>query len=363
MAEIKIVQCKKCKSVTRFNGSSGNCIWCGENVQYIEGMMAYSDSGRCEKCGTRIDGVCSDCNSNTYVKRPSDLKAREILIGPYITWDQFNRDIIDFSDSLKGKGYDAVIGVPRSGLVVATQMSIRMGLPLYSIGEYGPIYLGGGLRVRKRVFESIPRKALLVEDSTVSGTSVSEAVRWMGDEMESWDVSIAAVYATPGQIKNIDEYHRELELPHWFEWHLMWSSYLMEQLKVGVDFDGILCPDFTAEQDDDGWRYLDAMKKAKCLVPQGTYIHAIITARLEKYRPWTEEWLNRFGISYKHLIMGQWASKAERESACIGSYKAEYINKLGCRLFIESCPHQSIVIKDKIQYGVLCPALGGSIAK
>jgi len=363
MAEVKITQCLKCKCVTRFVGNEGSCIWCGERIENQPGMLMYPDTGRCEKCGDKVDGVCKRCKPSSYVNNPVSSKAREILLGPYITWQQFNQDIIDFSDSLKGKGYDAVIGVPRSGLVVASQMSIRMGLPLYSIGEYGPIYLGGGRRVRNRVIEGIPKKALLVEDSTNSGTSVTEAVRWMGDEMESWGVSIAAVYATPSQIKNIDEYHRELELPHWFEWHLMWSSCLMEQLNVGVDFDGILCPDFTAEQDDDGWRYLDAMKKAKCLVPQGTYIHAIITARLEKYRPWTEEWLNRFGISYKHLIMGQWASKAERESACIGSYKAEYINKFGCRLFIESCPHQSIVIKDKIQYGVLCPALGGSIAK
>lgn len=364
MAEVKIIQCKHCKQTTRVVGSDpANCVWCKKSVAYVEGLRTYPDTGRCEKCGEIVQGICSDCKPvvPTYVSKPAVI--RDMLIGPYITWQQFNADIIAFSDSLKGKGYDAVIGVPRSGLSVATQMSIRMGIPLYSIGEYGPIYLGGGLRVRSRMSASDPKKALLVEDSTASGASLKEAVRWMGSAMQEWDVHKAAVYTTDTQSSKLDEYYRRLELPHWFEWNLLWNEIVMGGLQVAVDFDGILCNDFTAEQDDDGWRYLDALKNRTCLIPSGTKLFAIITARLEKYRSHTERWLRKHGITVQHLIMGQWEDNEDRAKHCMGAYKAEWCRKLGSKMFIESCPVQARVIKQNSDIAVLCPQLGGSIAK
>lgn len=325
--------------------------------------MTYSVQDHCEKCGSKGSGICTNCTSDNPVPRKINYRERSMLIGPYISWQQFNQDILDFSDSIKGKGYDAVIGVPRSGMVVASQMSIRLGVPLYSLGEYGPIYLGGGLRVRKRDTSLDPSKALLVEDSTASGYSFKEAVAWMDETMQSWNVHKAAIYATESQLPNLDEWHRELELPHWFEWNLIWNEIVMQGLKVGVDFDGILCPDFAPDEDDDGWKYLEKMKNTRCLVPQGTHIYAIITARMEKYRPFTEDWLRKHGITYQHLIMGKWESNEEREQHCMGTYKAEHCDKLGVGMYIESCPHQAKVIKSLRSHAVLCPALGGSIAK
>jgi hypothetical protein len=248
-------------------------------------------------------------------------------------------------------------------MVVASQMSIRLGVPLYSLGEYGPIYLGGGLRVRRRSESPDPIKALLVEDSTASGYSFKEAVAWMDETMQSWNVHKAAIYATESQLPNLNEWHRELELPHWFEWNLIWNQVVMQGLKVGVDFDGILCPDFAPDEDDDGWKYLEKMKNTRCLVPQGAHIYAIITARMEKYRPFTEDWLRKHGITYQHLIMGKWESNEEREQYCMGTYKAEHCDKLGVGMYIESCPRQAKVIKSLRSHAVLCPALGGSIAK
>ncbi len=371
MAKFLSVFCNHCGKPTRIEKSSSfsPCIWCKEIVE--KGCRALPLSNKCEKCGIAIgDNSCDRCAGNgtalklrTEGEFKTEFKKKSLLIGPYISWQQFNQDILDFSDSLKGKGYDAVIGVPRSGMVVASQMSIRLGVPLYSLNEYGPIYLGGGLRVRKRQNFGDPKNALLVEDSTASGYSIREAVKWMGDAMQEWKVNTAAVYTTDSQKANLSIYHRVINLPHWFEWNLIWNRFLMDQLNVGVDFDGILCPDFTTEQDDDGWRYLEAMKNAKCLVPAGTHIHAIITARLEKYRPWTQEWLKKHGITYNHLVMGNWQTKDERSTQCIGSYKAEKATQLDAKMFVESCPLQAKIIKSKSDVAVLCPALGGSIAR
>lgn len=374
MAKVLTVSCKYCFSPTRVSSGKGSspCVWC--NQKNDKGSFRVRSSDRCEKCASLIgDDFCPRCSGKTsYCDRDStrasgkesvDFRKRSLLIGPYISWQQFNQDIIDFSDSIKGKGYDAVIGIPRSGMVVASQMSIRLGIPLYSLGEYGPVYLGGGLRVRRRGGSAEPVKAIMVEDSTASGHSLLEAEKWMDGLMEKWGVCKAAIYSVPGQIENLEEYHRELDLPHWFEWNLIWNKWIMDQWKVGVDFDGILCPDFTPDQDDDGWRYLDAMKKARCLVPSGTHIYAIVTARLEKYRPWTEDWLTKHGITYEHLIMGPWGDRNERSKVCLGSYKADHCEALGVGMFIESCPVQSEVMRSRRYQPVLCPALGGSIAK
>jgi len=374
MAKIITVSCKHCGSPTKVkaSGEPAKCVWCKREASSQMRNLGHSD--RCEKCGSNVgDNFCPRCTGScdhqenrksfAVTKEAVEFQQKSKLIGPYISWGQFNRDIIDFSDSLKGKGYDAVIGVPRSGLVVASQMSIRMGLPLYSISEYGPIYLGGGLRVRDRFDLSDHKKALLVEDSTATGFSMREAVEWMDEAMRTWNVRKAAVYATGSQTKKIDEYHRKLELPHWFEWNLLWNKMVMEGLNVCVDFDGILCPDFTTEQDDDGWRYIEAMKSAKSLATEGTHIHGIVTARLEKYRPWTEDWLRKHGITFNYLIMGKWETKDERSTQCIGSYKAKKATELGAKLFVESCPLQAKVIRSKSNIAVLCPKLGGSIAK
>jgi hypoxanthine phosphoribosyltransferase len=354
------------------DGEITSCVWCGKDVD--ANCRKTKQSAVCEKCGKNVgDDFCECCEmqkDTSYVQRPIirgktqvDFHKNTSLLGPYITWEQFNNDIIDFSDSLKGKGYDAVIGVPRSGLAVATQMSIRLGVPLYSVGEYGPVLLGGGLRVRRRNADEEPKKALLVEDSSNTGFSLKEAEQWLGEAAQLWNVKKAAIYSTESQLANLHEYHRSLELPHFFEWNLIWNDRFMVRRNVGVDFDGILCTDFTTEEDDDGWRYIDAMKNKRCLVPSKTHVYAIITARLQKYRPWTEDWLRKHGIAFDHLIMGDWDTKEEREKDCIASYKAKKCKELGIRFFIESSIHQANIMKEKLDHPILCPALGGSITK
>lgn len=371
MAKVLTVSCKHCLLPTRVDasGSAAKCVWCQKQVDST--CRVVKSKPTCEKCDKHIgDDFCDDCangqtpkNTSTVAKgsRAVAFRKQSDLIGPYISWEQFNKDILEFADQLKGKGYDAVIGVPRSGMIVATQMSVRLGIPLYCVTEFGPVYLGGGLRVRRRIEDlPDPKKALLVEDSSASGFSFREAEKWMDESMSFWNVKKACLYVTRCQLKSVSEYFRQLELPHWFEWNLLWNQVIMRDRKVAVDFDGILCDDFTSEQDDDGWRYLDALKNMRCLVPQGTHLHAIITARLEKYRPWTEDWLRNHGVTFKHLIMGQWANKEEREKDCIAAYKAKNCVQVHAGMFIESDANQAKSMKQLIDIPILCPNLGGS---
>lgn len=378
MVKVIGVLCDHCQSPCRLAPGEGviSCVWCGEDVSEAC-ERRYVPNDQCEHCAKLVgQDVCYECRKGEGLAEPEKrhvvekltedkMRDREILVGPWITESDLHREAIDFADSLKDKGYDSLCGIPRSGLLVANIMSIRMGLPLYLASDLGPVYAGGGLRVRRRQeTPENPRRMLLVEDSTASGHSFREIEgKWGEETLRAVGAVRAAVYATPDQVPHLAEFHRELPLPHWFAWNLLWNPFVMDAWKVGVDFDGVLCPDFEWSQDDDGWRYLAAMKSRRCLVPRGCHFHAIITARLEKYRPQTSDWLERFGITTDNLVMGPWRNNQERAGACIGSWKADHCDRLGVGMFVESDGDQARVISARRPQPVLCPALGGSIAQ
>ncbi len=84
-------------------------------------------------------------------------------------------------------------------------------------------------------------------------------------------------------------------------------------------------------------------------------IHTLVTARLEKYRAATEEWLARNGILYDNLLMMPYASKAERVAASrYGAFKAEAYQAAGAMIFIESNHRQAQEIADRTARPVIC---------
>ena len=73
-------------------------------------------------------------------------------------------------------------------------------------------------------------------------------------------------------------------------------------------------------------------------------MRALITSRLEKYRPETEDWLSKHGVQYKSLIMMPYATKAERLAGIPhGLWKAERYREImdECALFVESDERQA----------------------
>lgn len=65
-------------------------------------------------------------------------------------------------------------------------------------------------------------------------------------------------------------------------------------------------------------------------------IKALVTSRLEKYRPETEEWLRRHGVVYEQLIMLDLPSAAERRQAGVAWIaQGGYYRTSSARLVIE----------------------------
>jgi len=275
------------------------------------------------------------------------------------TYRDLVNETLSFCDKVDATEYDGILGVPRSGLLCASLMAQRLGLPLWSFDKSGGVTeLAGGLRMDRVARKDNPR-ILVVEDSSASGYSMAEAKRKCRDI----NATFAAVFATKSASKNLDLWHKMVPLPHWFEWNLFGNSYLCEGLRIASDMDGIICPDFTAEEDDDAWRYADRMRTMECLIPKGTHFHAIITARLEKYRTLTEHWLKQNEISYGKLIMGPWETKNARATRCMGSWKWVKARSVDAGMFIESDPMQAEVMASKGSIPIICPEAGGTYVR
>jgi hypothetical protein len=215
--------------------------------------------------------------------------------------------------------------------------------------------VGNGWRLRDQA-RSAYRTVLLVDDTAWHGVSMAEASEMVGRAFPGAEVLRVAIYATTQSQERLDAWACTYDGVHYLQWNLFNSGHAD---RLATDFDGILCPDFTAEQDDDGPGYLAALRARPALqTPRRRPLPAIITARLEKYREPTLAWLARYGIRCRKLVMGPWGSQAERSRSDVAAWKAEQFLATGLDLFVESDPRQARRIRELTGKRVLCPALG-----
>lgn len=255
------------------------------------------------------------------------------------------------------KDIDLVVGIPRSGMLVASMISLYMNLPLTDLDSFltGHIYHCGNTKRKTSWIFDVTKvnKILLVDDTSFSGVAAKEALDKIANAFSSISVCFLICYVTP-QTKDIpDIYLEELSSPRAFEWNYL------HQANSGYfcfDLDGVLCLNPTKEQDDDGFNYLDFIRNASLRVAPTRRIGHIVTCRLEKYRPETEKWLLDNGIEYKELIMMDYETAQERTLANEdGNFKGRVYKSIeDSWLFIESDPTQAEIIASTSQKLVFC---------
>ena len=220
--------------------------------------------------------------------------------------------------------FSAVAAIPESGRLPAALIGLQTGRPVLDLGDLlAPA-------------AAVPDGALLlVEDVCLTGASMAAARERLAGRHPGVVVHRLAAFCQPGAEAAVDLAFAAAPADPVFEWSLFRSPVVERAM---FDLDGILCGDCPAEDDDDGPRYRRFLETATPqAVPRGQ-VHAIVTARLEAYRPETEAWLARQGIAYGRLIMLELASDAERRrTRPQGRFKAAaYAADPGARLFVES---------------------------
>lgn len=249
-------------------------------------------------------------------------------------------DVLDWSVSLP-RDFDTVIGIPRSGLIIALMLSQIRNIRVGSVQSL----LSGEYEYGHRVIPGIekePKKILVVDDTLKRCRTLFKVKRAL---LNFDNISYGAVYISPGKESYVDYYYKILESPRPFLWNVFHSLYLD---KMCVDIDGVLCVDPTPEENDDGVNYRKFILNAQPVYIPTCPIHSIVTSRLEKYRTLTEKWLKRYNIKYKNLIMSPYNNATERRVANdYGEKKAEYYIRTGVEteLFIESSLYEAWVIR------------------
>ena len=260
----------------------------------------------------------------------------------------------------------AIAGVARSGLSVATMLAMYLQLPMITIRQTmnDIVDTGNGWRLGgSKHVDPRQGKILVVDDTVMTGNSI-KAIRPL-IKSQIGNAVYAAVYVNPLARLKPDIWAVDLPWPHILEWNVF-NSILSPS--CAMDFDGILCHDCPAGSDDDGKKYLTFIQHAKPLyVPRRTPIPLIVTARIEKYRAETENWLRRHNIRWNRLVMHPAATLRDRMRDNIAAFKAKHFAvwakshrpSPGPTMFFESEDRQAREIAQISKLMVICPHTAG----
>lgn len=270
----------------------------------------------------------------------------------FISHKQLLKDVRNWSNRLPDD-LIAVVGVPRSGLLPALHLALHRNLHLVSLAD-----LQAGRRpweepLRRFVFSKSEGRILIVDDSINTG----QTLRSLRQKLTPSDGYLfGAVYGERSHASEVDFIYRTLPQPRCFEWMLFHSSQIENAC---LDLDGVLCEDVRYQEEDSGSgldAWLGHLAGASSRFLPGRKVLAVVTSRLEKYRPQTEEWLRKHNVQYGELVMSPHHTAVVRRAARDhAARKAEYYQQnLDARLFIESSLEQSREIAELTGKPVLC---------
>lgn len=291
--------------------------------------------------------------SNPFTENPD-------VTPPFISTSKYMEDVKLLSRMLP-EDTCRIIGVSRSGLCAASMVAMLLHLPMSIVRQsMGDLIDGGnGWRLTGNVPDT--GTVVVIDDTCMTGNSFRHVIPIVKSKYSN--VKSCAVYVNPLAKKKPDIWVQDLPWPHFLEWNLF-NSVLSSS--CGTDFDGILCRDCTREEDDDGLRYINFIRTAELMYPmRRVQIPLIVTARIEKYRKETEEWLARKRISVKKLVMAPQNTLRDRQRMNIAEFKARHFVQftassrvLKPAFFIESDPQQAQEISKMSNGLVVCPAAG-----
>ena len=248
---------------------------------------------------------------------------------------------IRLSEALAGEKFDIVIAIPRSGMVPAIQIALFRNLPVTDLDSYvrGEVFAHGIKRDAPNYrADSHYRRPLIVDDSVDTGDSLALAKNKLKNV--SCDPVFLAAYVHDLSVSKVDLHLEIVPMPRVFEWNFWHHKQLLAH--SCIDIDGVLCPDPTEAENDDGPNYLRFLSETRSLVQPTHPIGHIVTSRLERYRSETTAWLAQAGISYGQLHMLDLPSASERrERRAHAPFKARVYKETRTSMFVESNTYQA----------------------
>lgn len=255
------------------------------------------------------------------------------------------------------KDVTLIIGLPRSGMLPATLISLYLNKPLGSLDLLldKKFYKSGSTRLinnHRYEFELNDSDVILiVDDSIASGGSIKKAKDAIKQSKIENKIYYSAIYGSKRSTSEVDVLFEKVSFPRMFEWNALHHNELQNAC---VDIDGVLCKDPKISENDDGIRYQNFLKNAEPKFITHHYIEKLVTSRLEKYRPETETWLKKYSINYGELVMLNLPNAKSRIEYGAAKYKAEIYKKSSSIIFIESEKLQALEIAKISGKPVIC---------
>lgn len=275
----------------------------------------------------------------------------------FLTFNNLADDLVENIHKIP-RDIDVVVGVPRSGCILAGMIAGYINKPLGDLDSFinGHIYSAGATKNSKDWVDNIAevKKALIVEDSVQRGTSIESVKARITEYCQNIECVYLAAYVSCEGKGFVDIYFRKIDDLRIFEWNYLHNIKFLK--RTCFDLDGVLCMDPTEEENDDGPKYVNFLLNATPKFIPSSEIGWIVTSRLEKYRNETEEWLKKNGIKYRELIMLNLKSAEERRQLGVhADFKAEQYKSLNeAFLFVESNEMQAIKINEITKKSVFC---------
>ncbi len=242
--------------------------------------------------------------------------------------------------------YDVIVGIPRSGLLVATIVALRLGKPLTTpdLFSRNDFWLSNRLP-----YPDSGNNILLVDDSVDSGQTMAEAHMKVESAAPDGKITTAALIVSPESAGRVDCYHKIIPLPRVFEWNLLHCK----KGKLVSDLDGVLAENCPSGYDQDEKLYVKWLKNCKPYIIPYFEIDVILSSRLEKYRRQTEVWLKQHHILYKKLILWDLDCKSNRQGKN-AQFKIKHILRIQPDLVWESSYLEAKEIWEKTKVPTLC---------
>jgi len=231
------------------------------------------------------------------------------------------------------KDIGLVVGVPRSGLIVALLIAQQLKCPVASLDWPEGYHIGFSKRLKGQKLGS---RILLVDDSARTGNTMKRAIETLKEKIKDHDISTLCMYVTGDTVGMVDYHSRLLPACRLFQWNALNHSLLRTSL---VDIDGVLC------RDPEKAEYTNASKMAafvENVVPKIRAEYrtmAYVTWRPVTLKGRTVRWLKTHGFRYGKIYF-----RPENMTERVGvsaqtkaQWKANVYKKhKDARLFIES---------------------------
>lgn len=262
-----------------------------------------------------------------------------------------NADTRRFAQSLPD--VDLVVGIPRSGLLAANLLCLHLNVPMTDVDR---LCEGRLIDSGERYTEDRPLRdfdsVLVLDDSVRSGSQMTETRDRLAEHEFPFDLSYGAMYILPHGREYVDHWEETVLMPRVFEWNVMHHSLLNSAC---VEIDGVLCRTPPLSEDDDEERYLQFLSTAEPTIVPDHRIGTLVTSRLEKHRPETEQWLDEHGIRYDDLRMMDPENREVRQGREDHTqYKSDIYDSTDASLFIEGNPRRAEEICQRTGRPVLC---------